>query len=387
MNLKVSIVIPVYNEEKMLPLCLDSLMNLDYPKELLEIIIVDNNSTDLSASIIKKYPVKYLLEKRKGASAARNTGISQANGEIVAFTDADCVVDKDWIKNLVKGFKNANTGCCAGKTISYKPDTLIEKLFEWLFEDQPKWGINHFEDYFVGRVFATCNLACRKKFIDEIGAFDETLLASEDVDLVWRINLKGYQINYLDDPVVSHKRRQAFRELPEVFIKYMYWQYYLIKKYENIIGISIDWLRVSGKIARSLVYSAGCLFKLSLKESLFYFTIAVLSLMQIFTAVYMLIETKLARKNKMTVLNFVPENILWRWDNSDVMIVNLEKKFGYTLSGAGARIWELLQLHKKESEIINDMKEEYAIEETEARKDLAELMNEFESEGLLANHI
>jgi glycosyltransferase involved in cell wall biosynthesis len=386
-NLKVSIVIPVYNEEKMLPLCLDSLQSLDYPKEMLEIIFVDNNSTDKSAKIIKKYPVTYLFEGKKGAGAARNTGIRQAKGEIIAFTDADCVVRKDWINRITEGFKNKNTGCCSGKTVSYKPERFIEKLFEWLFEKQPKWNINYFEDYFIGPVFATCNLACSKKALDEIGLFDDGLLASEDVDLVWRINLKGYQVDYIENAIVEHKRRDKLKELPDVFFKYMYWQYYLIKKYESVIGISIDWQKVMLKTLKGFLYSLIWFFTLNIKKALLYLTIAVLSLMQLFAAVYLLLQRASGKALRMRPLGFVPSKIIWRRNNSEVMIINLESKFGYTLSGAGAKIWELLQDKKTEDYIINDLKTEYQIEETQARQDMSDLVSDFLNEGLIVGNL
>lgn len=127
---KISVVVPVYNGEKTLPLCLDSLMNLDYPKEDFEIIVVDNNSTDKTQEIIKRYPVRYVFEPHRNCAKARNKGIKSSKGEFVAFLDADCVAHKDWIKNLLNGCNDPFVGGCGGEIYSYNPSTLWEKYAE-----------------------------------------------------------------------------------------------------------------------------------------------------------------------------------------------------------------------------------------------------------------
>ena len=102
----VSVIVPVYNRGEAIGKCIKSLLAQEYPKKKLEIIIVDNNSNDKTKDTIKKYPVKYLLEKEKGSYAARNKGIEHAKGEIIAFTDSDCIADKQWVSCLAEGFED-----------------------------------------------------------------------------------------------------------------------------------------------------------------------------------------------------------------------------------------------------------------------------------------
>ena len=84
----ISIVVPVHNEERLIEGCLRALLALDYPRDRYEIIVVDNNSTDRSREIVERFPeVKLLSEKQQGDFAARNRGLSEAKGEIIAFTD------------------------------------------------------------------------------------------------------------------------------------------------------------------------------------------------------------------------------------------------------------------------------------------------------------
>ncbi|MDY0128997.1 MAG: glycosyltransferase, partial [Methanosarcina vacuolata] len=92
----VSVVVGIRNEEKFIEECIESLLNLDYPRDSYEIIIVDGMSTDKTRDIVQKYPVKLLLNEKKNVAAARNLGVDNARGELVAFTDGDCKVDTQW---------------------------------------------------------------------------------------------------------------------------------------------------------------------------------------------------------------------------------------------------------------------------------------------------
>lgn len=107
-NVKVSVIIPVYNGEKTLRQCLSSVLNQEFNEY--EVIVVDNNSTDKTKEIIKDFEIrdkgaKYLFEERIGRGAARNTGEIKAKGEIILMTDADCIVPRNWIKRMVEAIE------------------------------------------------------------------------------------------------------------------------------------------------------------------------------------------------------------------------------------------------------------------------------------------
>src|SRR5215470_11479521 len=102
MRPSVSVVVPVRNGERTIEACLTSILRSDYPEALREVVVVDNASTDRTADIVRRYPVKHVHEPVRGRSHARNRGIQSSAGHIVAFTDADCVVAGSWLRELVE---------------------------------------------------------------------------------------------------------------------------------------------------------------------------------------------------------------------------------------------------------------------------------------------
>ena len=95
----VSIIVPIKNRGSLLPNLIKNLFNLNYPNY--EIIIVDDCSTDNTKNLLKRYPIKSIvLEKSVGSAEARNIGISKAKNDIIALTDSDCFVSRNWLKDL-----------------------------------------------------------------------------------------------------------------------------------------------------------------------------------------------------------------------------------------------------------------------------------------------
>ena len=102
----VSVIIPCFNDREVLDRCLQSLLAQDYPPERYEIIVVDNNSTDHSPDIVRRFErVNLLHESKQSAYASRNRGVREAKGDIIAFTDSDCVIPRDWIARIDRAMR------------------------------------------------------------------------------------------------------------------------------------------------------------------------------------------------------------------------------------------------------------------------------------------
>jgi glycosyltransferase involved in cell wall biosynthesis len=214
----VSVVVPARNMERTVVECLESLMRLDYDPERREILVVDNGSTDRTVEIVGGYPVRCLFEPRRGASAARNRGIQAARGEIVAFTDADCVVTKGWLHALVREFDIPEVWGAAGEIVAYPPRTPAER---YLARYKGRWQEPALQ---ARRPFAvTSNAAFRRETFDRIGLFDTRLIKAQDKDFGWRFYAAGdLRIAYCFEALVLHRHRATAWKL---FTQHAGWGY------------------------------------------------------------------------------------------------------------------------------------------------------------------
>ena len=232
----VSIIVPVYNGAHTIEECIKSLLNLEYPEDKYEIIIVDNNSTDTTVEIVKKYPVKLLHEGKQSSYPARNLGIKNAKGEIVAFTDADCIVDKMWLEQMVKTFEDETTAGMGGEILAYNPKSIAERYSDKSDVLSQK---DNFEYKFVNLkmpFIATANAAYKKEILDEIGHFDDSFLISGDIDLTWRVLMKGYRMVYEPKALVFHRHRTTPYALFKQFLGYGKEHPKLFKKHNAIFN-------------------------------------------------------------------------------------------------------------------------------------------------------
>jgi len=207
---KVSVIVPVHNEEATLDDCIRSLIGMEYPKEQLELIFVNNSSTDRSQEILNYYKdeIKILYEAKKGAAAARNKGIHHANGEIIAFTDADCIVERNWLRHIVQPLQENSVGIVGGKNSSVQPCNKIEKYGEKIHNHER--AITQFK---VLPYAITMNWASRAAVLKGVGSFDERFIRSQDVDLSRRIFNKGYKIVYEGQAIIYHHNEKTLLDL------------------------------------------------------------------------------------------------------------------------------------------------------------------------------
>jgi len=216
----VSVIIPAKNVEATINECLDSLMAQDYKD--FEIIIVDNGSTDATQKIISSYSVTFISENKPGAYLARNTGIRHARGEILAFTDADCVADKAWLKELVSCFKVKGIGGCGGDLLAFKPINLVEQFLSLgklrLYHTPNPSEIIRKKNHFLSGALGSANMAFRSSVLKKLDGFDPTLKDfGGDYDLSWRIQNLGYPLLYNPQAVVYHRMRNNIKKMFKQF--------------------------------------------------------------------------------------------------------------------------------------------------------------------------
>jgi glycosyltransferase involved in cell wall biosynthesis len=171
--LEASIVVATYNRENLLGKVLEAMLDQDYPKY--EVIVVDDGSTDGTSEVAKKYPVKFFSQPHRGPAAARNLGIKNAAYPVIVVMDDDCLPEKNWLPELMKGFGNENIGIVS--SFSYYGGTSTAYL---------------------------------KKAVEEAGYFDENfpLEYREDTDLVFRILDMGYEVKLAPRAKFTHLHKK-----------------------------------------------------------------------------------------------------------------------------------------------------------------------------------
>jgi cellulose synthase/poly-beta-1,6-N-acetylglucosamine synthase-like glycosyltransferase len=214
----VSVIIPAYNEEKNISNAIEAVLRQHYPKNKIEIIVVDD-STDKTCEIVSRYPVKLIhRDKRLGPSAARNIGAKEAIGEILAFTDADDKADKEWLINIVKHYKKKEVKCVVGsshRTCRNWQQRIIVELFKSMGSDDITKNIHNSKGRIEINKNIGPNITFRRDIFGEIKGYDENLLGGEEKDITWRIEKAGYKIIFERNAVVYTSPRDNFKKFIE----------------------------------------------------------------------------------------------------------------------------------------------------------------------------
>jgi len=203
-KIDISVIIPAHNEEELLPLCLQSLKEQKFFANY-EVIVVDNASTDETVEIAKKFKAKLLYEKKRGVGFARQKGFSRARGKIIASTDADTVLPKDWLEKIYLTFReNPEVIGVTGRVDffgQHKKRLFLVNIFAPVFKFLSR--IISFKRYFV----AGANFAIKKDIFQKIGGFNTSLAIEEDTDLAIRARKFGKFIFRKDLYVITSARR------------------------------------------------------------------------------------------------------------------------------------------------------------------------------------
>ena len=204
---RVSVVVCSYNSERTMEACLASLEVLDYPDY--EVIVVNDGSTDRTLEIAERFPYcRIISQPNQGLSAARNVGAQAATGEIVAYTDSDCVADPDWLTYLVGKMEANNLAACGGPNFPPPEDSLVPAAVA-VSPGGPTHVLISDE---IAEHIAGCNMAFRRDVLLELGGFDPVYRAAgDDVDICWRFQDAGHTIGFSPAAVVWHYRRNTVK--------------------------------------------------------------------------------------------------------------------------------------------------------------------------------
>jgi glycosyltransferase involved in cell wall biosynthesis len=211
---KASIVIPAFNSEKTIFACLSACVG-----QASEIIVVDDGSTDATPDIVKTFPVTLLRQKTKGPAAARNAGWRKASGEIIFFTDSDCVPEAGWVGKLLTLLAQTNADA-AGGGYSYSGNSPLGK---WIHAEirarhaRMKGTVN-----FLG----SFNLAVRRKTLERVHGFDEGYRkpSAEDNDLCYRLKKTGCRLVFDPGITVDHLHPWGVRRYLKVQMRHGFWR-------------------------------------------------------------------------------------------------------------------------------------------------------------------
>ncbi|PSB49411.1 glycosyltransferase [Chamaesiphon polymorphus] len=230
----ISVIIPVFNDVHRLKLCLQALENQTYPKDCYEVIVVDNGSDpneSIDQLVTQFDRAIAAFESKPGSYAARNKGISIAKGDVIAFTDADCIPAPNWIEKGLECLRQTrNCGLVAGRIdVFFQNDQEVTpvELYESItaFPQKQLLESRHFG--------ATANLFTFRHIFENVGNFNSNLKSGGDVEWGQRVFAHGYEQAYAEAARVHHPARRSFKELYKRTIRLVGGDYDLQRQKES----------------------------------------------------------------------------------------------------------------------------------------------------------
>lgn len=257
----VSVVVPVLNGEATIERCLASIFNGSYPESRREIVVVDNGSTDRTRELVGRHPVRLLVELRPGLSHARNHGIEESGGGVVAFTDSDCYVSTDWLAELTSGLGEDGAAAVTADVVPYPPSTPAER-----YAARRKPSVAGWQQGLPAPWFCFMNTAVRREAFERVGLFDPSFagVGCEDIDFAWRFSDAGLELRRLRSPVVLHHQRTTAAGLFHQQVRNGRGWALLHRRYPHLAAW--NWRRELGAwadLGRSAVHTAGAQLRTS----------------------------------------------------------------------------------------------------------------------------
>lgn len=228
----VAIVIPVYNAEKTIAASVEGALAQDYLGPL-EVIVVDDGSTDRSAEILKQFPaLKIFQQTNSGPAVARNQGAQMAQSEIIFFTDSDCVPEKNWVSTQLPFWNEEKIGAVAGSYGIANPQSRLAYFIqaEILYRHRVRMP-----EY--PKVFGSYNFSMPRKLFWELGGFNTgyRFASGEDNDLSYKINQAGYRIHFAKESIVNHYHTESLRKYLHEQYRHGFWRVKMYREHPEMM--------------------------------------------------------------------------------------------------------------------------------------------------------
>jgi glycosyltransferase involved in cell wall biosynthesis len=225
----VSVVIPVLNDPVRLRRCLQALHEQTYPQACYEVIVVDNGPDEAVQETIAAFPgVRGVVETRRGLHAARNAGIAAAQGELLGFTDADCLPASDWVEKGAGALAgDQRVGLVGGRIQVFARDPARMTLAEVYDCAMAFPQRRYIEQAHFG---ATANVFTRRSVLERVGTFDGRLISGGDAEWGRRVHAAGYRLLYHDDVIVAHPARESVYKLFQKSVRIAQGEYQMGRK-------------------------------------------------------------------------------------------------------------------------------------------------------------
>ncbi len=211
----VSVIIPVLDDQPRLDRCLAALAAQSYPGDRFEVVVVDNGSDPPIQ--VPPGRARVVVDPRPGSYAARNTGVQAARGTVLAFTDADCLPEPEWLERGVARLRAVPRCGLVGGAIELFPRDQDRPTAAELCELMTGFPQQRFVER--DRFGATANVFTTREVVDQVGGFDPSLMSAGDVDFGTRVHAAGYRIVYGPDARVRHPARSSMRTLLQKVVR------------------------------------------------------------------------------------------------------------------------------------------------------------------------
>ena len=241
-NKEISIIIPCRNEENYIASCLESIINSDYPNDLLEVKVVDGMSDDKTREIVKEYSKKYnfieLVDNiKKTTPFAFNLGIMSSSCDFIMFMGARFEISKNYISYSINKLKKDTCLGCIGGAIYNNFENEMSETISKAMNSRFGVGIGSFRTNFDAEIYVdtvSCAVYKNSIFI-EVGLFDEKLTRNQDDDFNYRVLKAGYKILSSGKIFYKYMVRASFPKLFKQYYQYGYWKVFVNKKHKTII--------------------------------------------------------------------------------------------------------------------------------------------------------